>query len=237
MISVATWNVNGRKPDSGLHALNADVILAQELRGTPVGYRAVRPDLDGRPWGSAVLSRPLTLEVATDVRTPDAAGWTARVAAASTELLDGSRLTVVSCHVPFDAADSDYSVTSLLRLIASLIPTIDAVAKPTARRHIVIGGDLNVDAAMWGTRHAAVLGLFDTWGLVDLAARRGVLEPTWPVEGHGNVKRPRRLDYLFASKTLAATEYSVRTRGWQESDWPSDHAAVVVEFSSLDCAT
>jgi len=228
--------VNHSRPDAGLPALGADILLAQELRDTPGGYETVRPSLEGLPWGSAVLSRLPRLEMAPAVRLPDVAGSRARVAAASADLADGSSLTLVSCHVWFDENDRAYSVTSFLRLVADLIPAIDATVKRTVPHcHILIGGDFNIDAARWGPRHGTALRLLEEWGLVDLAAGQGVLDTTWPVVGRANVRRVR-LDYLFASKALLGGGYSVRICGAQEQGWPSDHAAVVAEFPALTWA-
>lgn len=241
-VSVATWNLHQGVDKHADHMaatwryledkIQPIVALVQEAHGeippTPGGSISEEADDLGRwSYRTAVVAYEGRLEPMRETRSKYAKGRAyplrlavpASHAVARVELADQEPLVVASLY---GRILEGYSQTSILRVIADLIPLFDT---PLHRRRMVVGGDLNafntgprVDDVS-RERWAAILELFRSLGLVNLLektqAERGPLPgcrcgmgndcyhvETWRAI-HG-VPGVWCLDYLFATADLAA---------------------------------
>jgi exonuclease III len=144
---IASWNVNKSRAAWGAtrDLLRADYALLQET--IPAHATEMSSSVaigGGYSWGSAVASFSTSLEA---VNFPMASGPDGWVRAAATTAVDGERYTFISVHVPEDRVNADYYATSLLRILADVLP---AAARLTRRNrsHVILGGDFNVNPAI-----------------------------------------------------------------------------------------
>lgn len=142
-----------------------------------------------------------------------------------------------------------YAQTSILRVIADLIPLFDS---SHLNGRIVIGGDLNVydqttDRVM-RDRWLAILATIESLGLVNLLKQtqpvRGPLKGCpckapgcWHVETFRHRNRPKgrpgyfTTDYLFATRELADRLVALELPGHEDQIWNlSDHRPLVARF-------
>lgn len=214
---------------------------------------ALGPDFPVKRSWSAVVASPHPLDPITDARLdryykrplpfePSRPGtW---VAAAVD--VGGLKVTAISLYGLMD----EKSDASVHRSLSELSPIFD---HETYRRHLVLGGDLNILANPRRNdpvrdRHPAVLARIKAYGLVD-CLEKALHERTPPRGGLSNCpcglgddcmhtwtkldrKRPTvpyQDDYLFASRSLAD-----RLDGCEalplSLDSPSDHAPIVAIF-------
>jgi exodeoxyribonuclease III len=156
---------------------------------------------------------------------------------------------VVTAYVPngrsLDAPQYEQKLKWLARLQAQLADRYDPAVD-----QVVLCGDLNIapddrdvyDPAMYvGSTHtspaerAAFDGLVD-WGLVDVFRQRyeaGGLFSWWDYRaGNFHKGKGMRIDHILATPPLAARTSAVLIdRNSRKGSKPSDHAAMVVDFS------
>lgn len=142
-----------------------------------------------------------------------------------------------------------YAQTSVLRMVADLIPLFDAAG---FRARILLGGDLNAydqtrDKVM-RQRWLAILAAIESLGLVNLVketrSQRSALEGCpcrdancWHVETFRHRNRPAGVpgyfttDYLFATKELASRLVALEVWNDRPEVWElSDHCPLVARF-------
>src|SRR4051794_11496345 len=102
-LTIATWNA-GHRVDAWptLRAIDADVVLAQELPAPPAEDRsgtAYEPFESGtRAWGTAVWSRRLDVRRLTSTTSETAPRVPGTIAVAELALPSGGVLTAISVH-------------------------------------------------------------------------------------------------------------------------------------------
>lgn len=146
----------------------------------------------------------------------------------------------------YGAFDEGYTVTTVHRLLSDLTPLLDSSAK----RGVVVAGDLNVSTQMavpHRARHRNVLERFATLGLVDCLGlgrpARAQLQgcpcedaPCRHVQTHRHPRStvPWQDDYVFVSERLAERVKRCAVVDSGEPDpWQlSDHLPIVLEFET-----
>ena len=270
-LRVVCWNMDHwhrRAPQadcwSYLGSLAPDVALLQEAAPTEEMMQGRHPapalpwQIDQhRRWGSGVLSRwpaqpveqvttryghePFLLHADTYYR--------GAITVAEVHLPEFGPTTFVSLYALMKPY---YAQTTLARMAADLIPLFDT----GTGRQIIVGGDFNMHTAardpVERRRGRAMLGLFESLGLVDLfratASSRSVLhgcpcedDPCTHVRTHlhdrqrgtGVESVGGHNDYLYATAELAERLIDLRVPGDNDPRvWElSDHSPLVATFS------
>jgi endonuclease/exonuclease/phosphatase family metal-dependent hydrolase len=254
-LRVATWNMDHwrRTPEERAMAwrrlqtvvrptvaLLQEAVPPQALRRRSVVYREIGR---ARSWGSAVvgLRRGVQLRELWSVRT--------RYSAQTFTLLNTfpgclsiavggppglAPITFISLYGVIDV----YSQTTLLRLVADLIPLFDS----ESGERVILGGDFNVGTDTMReperSRYTAILGAFEALGLVNLyetvSDRPGPPEAcpcASPVCRHLTTREGGgQFDYLFASASLAADCHRIVRFDDAETRSLSDHWPIVADF-------
>lgn len=255
--SVATWNMDHwkRTVDQRQEAwaflqsgLGADVALLQECvppRETPSDRILYREIAGSRPWGSAVFAVPksLLVEEVGPVRTRYGSTHfhllgtvPGTMVVAQVEIPDVGPVTFVSVYGLIDV----YSQTTMLRIVADLIPLFDS---PAGER-VILGGDFNVTTATTPDtpelqRYDAVLRAVESLGLENLAETAAEKPPQLEnclcgAEAchhlHTYGDHPgSQLDWLYATPGLARRCRTLRVERSVVGRL-SDHAPVVADF-------
>jgi len=238
-----------------LRGMGVDVALLQETvppRDFPAGSVIWREIGGWRRFGSAVATFGLPLEEILSASSrysgrsfPLLNTFPGSVVVARVRPPDVEPITVVSVYGVIDV----YSQTTLLRVVADLVPLFDSLDG----RRVVLGGDLNMTTATKDEelpRYRAIFAAIESLGLENLfvAAKQrparlagcecDLGDACFHVRTHRNasvVGTPREavgshLDYLFASPDLARCCTRVRLED-DASVWESsDHCPVVAEF-------
>lgn len=238
---------------SCLRALDIDVALLQEsvLRDDIDRDKIVYRPIGGtRPWGNAVvalnscaLREVQTVGTKYSPRTFSMLGTVPGALIVATQTLENiGNITFVSIYGVIDV----YAQTSMLRLVADLIPLFDS----PAGEHVVLGGDFNITTCgeqnpREGRRYAAILQAVESLGLVNLASK--VEFPNRPpspdrcacrampcrhiatYRGKEDGPPVSQLDYLYATSALAAQCRAVRLAD-NETRGLSDHVPLIAEF-------
>jgi endonuclease/exonuclease/phosphatase family metal-dependent hydrolase len=256
VVCVVVWNVaNQARAFDALASLEPDIALLNEALPPPAATGIWRDETLGRdskrrPWSAAVLSSHPAAEI-TDARpqwrsskrnVPFACSRPGSWIAATVEIEPADSITAVALYGLLD----ELSDASIHRSLSEISPLID---DRRYGRHVLIGGDLNTgtqwpagDAFM--VRDSNVLQRFEALGLIDcLAATR----PPGRLEGcpcslgdsctHTRTRLdPRRphvpyqVDYLWASRALAARLVSCQALATDEWFAISDHTPIVADF-------
>jgi endonuclease/exonuclease/phosphatase family metal-dependent hydrolase len=214
---VLSWNVHGLRDDRAVLSrvvrdLDPDVVCVQEApkylrwrakcaalaRGCGQLYVAG----GGTTGGSALLgSLRVDVKGATEVCLSRQLLWPARGVAAAVVSKGGARLTVLSVHLPLDAAQRLEHTVRVLQVRAAL-----------GGPHALAAGDVNERPG-----HAAWQAFADA-GLPDLAPGSG---PTFPATAPD-----RRIDGVFGTERLVVRDYAVVDAPGVER--ASDHRPVLV---------
>ena len=251
-----TWNVktggSGGRLDAMVTLLRRerpDILALQELRGFPGRrMREVAGALGMTPFlAPSVFGQPVAVLVRPPLRI---VGWSAvrwrlhHAAAAVRVPTTAGQLTVVSTHLnPF----SPYRRLREARFLA-------ARHRP-AKGPVLLAGDLNaLDpgtdhtarlaalSAPYARRHRAADGTADTRaiaafqdaGFVDLwpvtGEGSGLTVPTTEGGGHEFAATGMRLDYLMASRPVAARAAHARVLRGAEAEYASDHYPLLVDL-------
>jgi len=256
-VLIATWNVNSLKArlprvEEWAERVQPDVLCMQEtkmadadfplLTFQEMGYEAVHHG-EGRWNGVAILSRVGIADVVygfADGIEPDT---DARLVTAT---CGGVR--VLTVYVPNGRSLEDDHYQYKLSWLARLRAHLDAVADPA--NDVVVLGDWNIapedrdvydPKAFEGATHVSdrerkALDEIKGFGLVDVFRQRyeaDGLYSWWDYRG-GNFhkKMGLRIDYLLASRSLAARSVSdLVDRNARKGQKPSDHAPVLGLFS------
>lgn len=254
---IATWNVNSLKArlprvEEWVERVQPDVLCMQEtkmadadfplLTFQEMGYEAVHHG-EGRWNGVAILSRVGIADVVygfADGIEPDT---DARLVTAT---CGGVR--VLTVYVPNGRSLEDDHYQYKLSWLARMRAHLDAVADPAT--DVVVLGDWNIapedrdvydPKAFEGATHVSdrerkALDEIKGFGLVDVFRQRydaDGLYSWWDYRG-GNFhkKMGLRIDYLLASRSLAARSVSdLVDRNARKGQKPSDHAPVLGLFS------
>lgn len=259
-LRIGTWNVNfwqrRANQESSWRFLDEvvkpDLALLQECvpppERQPVVYREGGIS-ESRRWGSAVVSYGADLEPITEVKSRHGRGTLpllgthpGSVAVAEAQIAGADPIVVVSAY---GVLDEGYAITTVHRILSDLTPLIDS---PFGRR-LVIGGDLNCSTQLRPPDRARHANLFERvrgLGLIDLLEEtQDQREPIpdcicddAPSCGHVQTHRhpqskvPWQMDYLFASREIAAQLVACHpVDGGDPDPWDlSDHCPVVAEF-------
>jgi endonuclease/exonuclease/phosphatase family metal-dependent hydrolase len=214
---ILSWNVHGLRDDTAALArvvrdLDPDVMCVQEapkyLRwrakcaGLARGCGQLYVTGGGTTGGSALLSS-LRVDVkgATEVCLSRQLLWPARGVAAAVVSKGGARLTVLSVHLPLDAAQRLQHTMRIQQVRTSL-----------GGSHALAAGDVNERPG-----HAAWQAFADA-GMRDLAPGSG---PTFPATAPD-----RRIDGVFGTERLVVRDYEVVSAPGVER--ASDHRPVLV---------
>jgi exodeoxyribonuclease-3 len=256
-VLIATWNVNSLKArlprvEEWVAQVQPDVLCMQETKMADgdfplltfqgMGYEAVHHG-EGRWNGVAILSRVGIDDVVhgfADGIEPDT---DARLVTAT---CGGVRVTTV--YVPNGRSVEDDHYQYKLSWLGRLRAHLDAVADPAS--DVVVLGDWNIapddrdvydPKAFEGATHVTdrerkALAEIKGFGLVDVFRQRyedDGLYSWWDYRG-GNFhkKMGLRIDYLLASRSLAARSVSdLVDRNARKGQKPSDHAPVLGLFA------
>lgn len=252
-LRVGTWNMNHwqrtaahrEEAWSQLTAWGLEIVLLQETvppASWPRDRFAYRPIGGSRPWGSAVVAVSPDIAVAEidAVRTrysPRLFSMLGTYPGASivarARVPDLGSISLVSVYGLIEV----YAQTTMLRIVADLIPLFDSVDG----EHVILGGDFNIgtsgprDAREYG-RYAAILHAVESLGLVNLAEvapdhppRPADCQCGDPDCHHLRTFRTGQLDHLYATPDLARR----CRRLWVPADEASalsDHAPILVDF-------
>jgi endonuclease/exonuclease/phosphatase family metal-dependent hydrolase len=254
---VVSWNMNHwRQPTRPIDTraaayaflreeLTPDVALLQETvppqatEGTVV-YREIA---DYRPWGSAIVARVgLPLQPVWAVPTRFSRRrfqlgntFPGSVAIGEIAMDDVAPITVVSVYNVIDV----YAQTTLLRIVADLIPLFDS-AKGS---RVILAGDLNVSMTTqdpyYLRRGAGVLGALSALGLVEVAQVARHRPDSWidcPCGANGACRHVRtwqshELDHAYVTESLRDEVESLTVRHDAVERGLSDHAPLVVDLA------
>jgi len=257
-LRVVCWNMNHwrqptRPEDTRALAwayladeLRPDVALLQEtvppptLARTSVIYREIG---DYRPWGSAVVARDgLRLQEVWAVQTrfsrrrfPLANTFPGSVAIGEVSIDGVAPITVVSVYNVIDV----YAQTTLLRIVADLIPLFDS-AKGS---RVILAGDLNMSMATqdpyYTRRGKALLGTLGGLGLIEVTeVARERPEPRVDCKcGSGGSCRHvptwqgMDLDHIYVTESLRDEVASLAVRHKAVERGLSDHAPLIVDLA------
>ena len=263
--TIGTWNLDHWKQNeltrsrawAKLTELGVSVALLQEtVPPSDVGANRLvyRPIGGSRSWGTAVVAvdPTLTLREIQSVRTRYSGHLFTMIGTfpgafvvGKVEVPGFGAVTLVSVYGIIDGC---YAQTTMLRVVADLIPLFDSADG----EYVILGGDFNVSTSCSpGTRerprYEAILKAVESLGLKNLAV---VVEdrPDSP-ENCGCGDNPCRhlrtyrashegavggqLDYLFATPSLVRRCRKIRAPDTETSGL-SDHVPVVAEFSIAD---
>jgi len=274
---VVTWNMShwsarghADRAWAYLADLDPDITLLQEAQ--PLATQASRwtfvPEppweIDtGRKWGSGVATRAWAMEPIDHAVTPFGAHefvvvadgyYRGALAVAGVDVSGFGNVVAISVYALMKPI---FAQTTLLRMIADLIPLFDA----SAHQHYLLGGDLNIHTQTTArsdrARYAAILHAVESLGLVNCfktaVGKRSPLvgctcneETCYHARTHLHARQVGKAteavgghnDYLFASPALAERLTSLRVMGDPDEDpdvWQfSDHCPVVAEFDVAD---
>lgn len=255
---VVSWNMNHwRQPtlpedtrvkgwDYLQAELRPDVALLQEsvppssLDPRSVVYREIGGN---RPWGSAIVATPPSaLDPIWTVPTrfsryrfPLANTFPGSVAIGEVTIGGIAPITVVSVYNVIDI----YAQTTLLRIIADLIPLFDS-AKGS---RVILAGDLNVSMTTqdpyYVRRGSAILGALEGLGLVEVtevAKRRPDPWMDCPCGAKGACSHLRtwqvhELDHAYVTESLRDEVESVSVANDAVDRGLSDHAPLVIDLA------
>ena len=256
---VATWNLNHwqqpiRPIDTRSAAweflrsdIKADAALIQEtvppqaLDRTSYVYREIAGH---RPWGSAVVSfdPAVRLEEIWAVRTPFSSRrftiantYPGSVAIAELSIPGVAPITFVSLYCVIDV----YAQTTLLRVIADLVPLFDSAHGS----RVILGGDLNLTTATRKEydlrRGKGVLGALESLGLDEvtgLVDNPPASNPECPCGRGGSCRhlptwKGQELDHLYVSHALRGQVRALVLRSDAVACGLSDHAPIVLELA------
>ena len=196
-----------------------------------------------RPWGSSVVafSEGTSVQEIDAVRTRYGAKrfsmlgtFPGTMIVAQAEVPGIGPITCVSIYGLIDV----YSQTTMLRIIADLIPLFDS----RFGSQVVLGGDLNLASACSGDspelpRHAAILNTVESLGLMNLAKtaqdRPESISDCLCSEDncfHIPTYHQAQIDWLFATPELARRCTHLRVDHEVVLDELSDHAPIIAEF-------
>jgi exonuclease III len=225
--------------------LRPDVALLQEtvppasLDRRSVIYREIA---DYRPWGSAIVTRPgLPLETIWAVPTRFsrrrfqlANTFPGSVAVGEVTIEGIAPITVVSVYNVIDV----YAQTTLLRIVADLIPLFDS-AKGS---RVILAGDLNVSMTTqdpyYLQRGRAILGALTGLGLVEVTEAAKHRPSPWldcPCGAAGRCAHLRtwqshELDHAYVTESLRDEVESVSVDHEAVALGLSDHAPLVIDL-------
>jgi exonuclease III len=270
---VVTWNMSHWEQRGKVSAqwdhlasLEPDVALLQEA-AHPTGVATSWKFVPGapwtidedRPWGSGVASPEWLIKPITNAKTVHGAHefqliaddyYRGALAVAELEVPELGRVAVASVYALMKPY---YAQTTLLRMVADLIPLFDA----RGYDHYVLGGDLNVHTQVKDVddlrRYQAILAAIESLGLVNCFKQVTGHRP--PLAGcpcheevcyharthlHGtHVGTPKEAvgghnDYVFASPRLAECVTAIQVEGDYNADiWKlSNHCPVIVDFDA-----
>lgn len=253
-ISIGTWNMDHwkRKVDQRaagwvylMSKSGTDVMLLQESVIPPgvSRMRMVHRDLGGtRHWGSSVdaLNEELEIEEIDTVasrysstRFSMVGTFPGATIVARVKIPQIGPITVVSVYGLINV----YAQTTMLRIIADLIPLFDS----KDGQRVVLGGDFNITTATRPNtveliRYEAILKAIESLGLVNLAetdAERPLPPANCPC-GQPNCRHlhtfgESQLDWLYATPELARRCQRIRVERLAIPDL-SDHAPIIAEF-------
>lgn len=256
-LRVATWNMDHwkrtaqQRRDSWDYLESgefSDIALLQECL-IPKEFRRERyefREIGGvRPRGTAVvnLDKELSVEEIGTVKTRYSSSrfsmlgtYPGTIMVTQVEIPDMDPITCISVYGMIEV----YSQTTMLRIIADLIPLFDS----SFGNRVILGGDLNISTAFnpnsrdW-PRYKAILEMLEALGLVNLAS--AAEEPPATIDGcicgqdscnhlHTYGSDPgSQLDWLYGSPVLARHCRSIRADR-KVVGTLSDHAPVVANF-------
>jgi endonuclease/exonuclease/phosphatase family metal-dependent hydrolase len=256
-LSVATWNMDHWKRTvqarrdawsylaSGLHpdvALLQECVAPRDLSRSKIVHRQIA---GSRSWGSAVaaFNDEMDIEEIGAVRTkysstlfPMLGTYPGATIVARVTVPGVGPITCVSVYGLINV----YAQTTMLRIIADLIPLFDS---PDGER-VVLGGDMNVTTAMSPStpelrRYEAILKAVESLGLQNLAETAAERPP--PLENclcgasschhlrtYGN-NPGSQLDWIFATPELARRCRRLRV-DYEKVGSLSDHAPIIADF-------
>jgi endonuclease/exonuclease/phosphatase family metal-dependent hydrolase len=256
---LATWNLNHwqqpiRPIDTRAAAwdflrsdIKADAALIQEtvppksLDRSSYVYREIAGH---RPWGSAVVSfdPAVSLEEIWAVRTPYSSRrftiantYPGSVAIAELSIPGVAPITLVSLYCVMDV----YAQTTLLRVIADLVPLFDSAHGS----RVILGGDLNLTKATQKEldlrRAKGVLGALESLGLEEVSAfidNPPASNPECPCGGGGSCRhlltwKGQELDHLYVSLALRGQVRGLVLRSDAVASGMSDHAPIVLDLA------
>jgi endonuclease/exonuclease/phosphatase family metal-dependent hydrolase len=231
-VKVVTWNLNGRPPAQMWEyidrSLGADVMLVQEAVATTgpgfgpdqwlwkeIGENSKYKDAGKYRWATGIRVRSGRLSpIDTTSLGP---GW---VVGATYEV-DGRPITLINVHIELFPGRR-YATTTLEY-------TIDALEGPLRSRHVIFGGDLNVDRLfdeVYGTRRNGraldrleALGLFHVNSLLPKGTRTFLKS-----------KHPYQDDHLFVSESLRESIEDVRVIVGSRTAALSDHYPLLLDL-------
>lgn len=258
--SIGTWNMDHwkRTREQRTEAWeylrtqsDTDIMLLQESVAPPELDQSqfVYREIGGnRRWGSSVVafSEDVSVREIDTVRTRYSTQrfsmqgtLPGTVIVARTDLPGIGPITCVSVYGLINV----YAQTTVLRIIADLIPLFDS----RFGRRVVLGGDLNL-SDVYSTdptelsRHRAILNALESLGLVNLAkTAQEIPEPIpdcpytasnrfhIPTHRHPRADHLIQIDWLYATPELAHRCTRLRV-DYGIFDRLSDHAPVVAEF-------
>lgn len=267
-VSVVTWNLHqgiDKRPGNMEatwryleHEIRPIVALVQEADGVPrTPGGSVEDRADDVRYESAVVAYGGRLEPLPAVTTRYSSKNAVTIHPSVPGTFAAARVFEIPGVEPFVAISVYgrmaplYAQTSILRVVADLIPLFDASG---LNQRIVLGGDLNVydqttDRVM-RERWRAILALVESLGLVDLLKRtqsdRGPLPgcpckeaACWHVETFRHRNRAAdkpgyfTTDYMFATEDLASRLVALEVWGESHKEvWDlSDHCPLVARFN------
>jgi endonuclease/exonuclease/phosphatase family metal-dependent hydrolase len=227
--------------------LKADVALLQEtvppsLADTPA---TVYREIAGyRPWGSAValFRQGATIEELWAVRTRHsrrrftlANTFPGSVAVAEVALEGIAPITFVSVYNVIDV----YAQTTLLRIIADLIPLFDSAHGS----RVVLGGDLNMSLSTtdpyYVERGTGILGALKSLGLVEateVTDNRPPSRADCPCGSGGTCRhlatwKGADLDHVYVSRSLADEVRAIEVDTEAVARGLSDHAPLILDLA------
>ena len=256
-LSIATWNMDHWKRTvqarrdawsyiaSDLHtdvALLQECVAPRDLARSKIVHRQIA---GSRSWGSAVavFNNEMDIEEIGAVRTKYSSTlfsmlgtYLGATIVARVTVPGVGPITCVSVY----GLINDYAQTTMLRIVADLIPLFDS---PDGER-VVLGGDMNVTTATLPStpelrRYEAVLKAVKSLGLQNLAETAAERPP--PLEGclcgasschhlrtYGD-NPGSQLDWLFATPELARRCSRLRV-DYEKVGSLSDHAPIIADF-------
>lgn len=251
--SIGTWNMDHWKRtrlqrekawEYLLTQSDTDVMLLQEsVAPSALNLEFVHREIAGhRPWGSSVVafSEDTSVQEIDAVRTRYGSKrfsmlgtLPGTVIVAQADLPDIGPITCVSIYGLIDV----YAQTTMLRIIADLIPLFDS----RFGSRVVLGGDFNVTTACKKKkpefyRYLAILNAIESLGLENLA--KTAKDRPAPISNcpcsedncfHIPTYHKTQLDWLFATPELACRCTRLRV-DHQVTNSLSDHAPIIAEF-------
>jgi exonuclease III len=257
-LRVVSWNLNHwqqptRPVDKRAEAweylksgIEADVALLQEtvpLASLDRRSYVFHEIADYRPWGSAVvaLDPKLRLEEIWSVQTPYsrrrftiANTFPGSVAVGEVSIEGFAPITMVSVY----GVTEVYAQTTILRVIADLIPLFDSAHGS----RVILAGDLNIMMATkderYPSRTEGILGALKSLGLVevvDITENRPASNPECSCGNGGLCKhlptwKGAELDHIYVTPSLANQVRSLRLGSDVVERGLSDHMPLILDL-------